>query len=135
MKNTIKILHFENNEINARLIESNIELENMNCEFKKVFNMEDYLNALMTDLFDVVLCDSSLPYHDWINAVSFVREIAPHTSFILVSPTQDEVKVDEANNNRLLEYIQSTKLDNINPAINLAVSKLENYDGVSLNWG
>jgi DNA-binding NtrC family response regulator len=135
MKNTVKILHFENNETNARLIESCIELENISCEFKKVFNTEDYLSSLKTDLFDIVLCDSSLPYHDWINAVSFVREIAPNTSFILVSPTQDEVNVDELRNYRLEDYIQNAKLDNINPIINRALSKLETYDNISFTWG
>jgi len=135
MKNTVKILHFENDDINAQLIESKIQLENMGCEIKKVYKMDDYLRALMTDLYDLVLCDYSSPDIDWINANSFVREISPHTSFILVSPTQNEIKMTDEINKHMSDYFQNAKLDNINPVINRAVLKIETYDGISCNWG
>ena len=134
MINTVKILHFENDDINAQLIKSKIQLENMSCEIKNVYKMEDYLRALMTDLFDLVLCDCSSPDIDWINANSFVREISPHTSFILVSSTQNEIIITDEITKHLSDYFQNAKLDNISPVINSAISRIEIHDGVSCNW-
>ena len=103
----------------------------MSCEIKNVYKMEDYLRALMTDLFDLVLCDYSSPDIDWINANSFVREISPDTPFILVSTKQSEIKITDEVNKHLSEYFQNAKVENISPVINSAISKIDINESVS----
>ena len=135
MEKRLKILHFDNNEFNAKLIESKIELKDMSFEYKRIFKIEDYQIALMTDVFDVILCDYSLPDIDWANVVRFAREISPHTSFIFISSGQGEVKPNNVYSHSVQDHFPKVKLENIIPAMTRAVSELGTHDGISCHWG
>jgi DNA-binding NtrC family response regulator len=135
MKKKIKVLHCENNDTDAELIESRISTNNLNCDFTRVFNKEEYHTALMKEVYDVILCDSKMKDIEWISAVKLAKEISPHTAFIIISPGTGEEKANEVLKYGATDFISKSKLSALIPAIKRAVMGIAALYGVSSHWG
>jgi DNA-binding NtrC family response regulator len=135
MKNGIKILHCENNDSDAELIESRISTNNLNCDFTRVFNKDEYHTALMKEVYDVILCDSKIKDIDWINAVKHAKEISPHTAFIIISPVISTEKANKVLKYGATDFISKSKLGTLIPAIKRAAIGIAALYSISSHWG
>lgn len=89
MKETLSILHLEDDEKDAVLIENALRKAGLSPTIKLARGREEFLAAFATKTFDVILSDSRVPGMDGAAALQFARETKPETPFIFVSGFAD----------------------------------------------
>jgi signal transduction histidine kinase len=82
---TLQILHLEDNRDDAELARLALARGGLDCRIEAVKDREEYLSALATRKFDVILSDSGVPGYDGVAAMSAARERCPEVPFIVVS--------------------------------------------------
>ena len=81
----LKILLLEDNENDAELIQMYLKSSPLKVEATLVSNKEDYVDALQSKDFDVILSDHNIPQFGSLEALRIRNEIKFHIPFILVS--------------------------------------------------
>jgi CheY-like chemotaxis protein len=91
MKKNIKILLIEDNSGDAYLIEDRLEeFANFSYELKNVGTLNEALNSLKEQPFDVILSDLSLPDGDGINTFFSIHNESPLIPIIILTGSNDE---------------------------------------------
>ena len=91
MGGNIRILLIEDNPGDAYLIEDHLEeFANFSYELKNVGTLNEALNALKEQPFDVILSDLSLPDSDGINTFFRIHNENPLIPIIILSGSNDE---------------------------------------------
>jgi len=91
MEKSIKILLIEDNPGDAYLIEDHFEeFANFSYELKNVGTLNEALNALKEQPFDVILSDLSLPDSDGVNTFFRIHNVNPLIPLIILSGSNDE---------------------------------------------
>lgn len=133
MEKKIKILHFEKNNL-SKAVEKAINKEHINCELKNIFNTQELISALQTDVFDIILSDSSLNGREVLSAFRLCKEISPHSAFILVSLLQDQ-DGSKSNEELQLQMIPSSDLNSIGSTLDKAMRDVLLRQDISCHWG
>lgn len=87
---SLKILLFEDNQGDAGLIEEMLDEFNNFNDLKIVETLEDGLNILNKEIFDVILLDLGLPDSDGIETLKDVLKITPSTPIIILTGLNNE---------------------------------------------
>ena len=144
MNDKIKILHLEDNDLDAELVKSQIILEGIDCEVKRVKKKDDFMMCINNYEYELILSDNSLPDFDGLSALRFVREKNKNVPFIFLSGTlAEEIAISsmkfgatdyvlKKNMNKIgmvikraiHEYRQQEELDRINTEIRLSEERL-----------
>jgi DNA-binding NtrC family response regulator len=132
MEKKIKILQFEQND-NSAVVESTIQ-GCLDCEYKITCNTKEFLDALKTEVFDVILSDNTLPGSEVVGAFRMAKEISPHTAFILVSLMNDS-SLDGGKWQNKLDMIPTTDLNKLVNTIDSAVNDVMKRWDISCHWG
>ena len=90
MNRPLQILHLEDNESDAELVEIRLKAEQIACSITLVDTREDFQEALKTRSFDLILSDYSLPAFDGLSALKMARQQTPNTPYMFVSGTMGE---------------------------------------------
>ena len=85
MNETLNILHLEDDEKDAALVENALHKAGLSPTIKLARDREEFLAAFATEAFDVILSDSRVPGMDGAAALQLAREQKPETPFIFVS--------------------------------------------------
>lgn len=75
MNKTIRILHVEDSDRDAQLLAHHISEAGYDVVAARVDNAVD-LRKILTEVWDVVLCDYTMPNFDARGALALVRELA-----------------------------------------------------------
>lgn len=124
MKN-LKILHLEDAEMDADLVDKVLKKGKIAAEIKVVYNKETYVDALIEFVPDVILSDHSLPSFNSEEALHIFLQSGMRIPFILVTATMSEeyaVSVLKAGAN---DYILKGHLEKLPIAIITAIEKIE----------
>src|ERR1700740_623031 len=124
-KKPLRVLHLEDNDLDAELIESTIQSDKGNVQIIRVDTRDKFLSALESEKIDVVLADYSLPTFDGMSALKIVRDRYADLPFILLSGTVGEDIAVEALKAGATDYILKQRLVRLNPALNRAVQEFE----------
>lgn len=116
-QNPICILHLEDDQTDAELIQLKLERANISSKITWAKNAEEFKNALQTAQFDVILADYKLPDYDGLSAMRLVKEKYADTPFIFVSGTMGEEFAIQALTEGGADYVLKQKLDRLAPAI------------------
>ncbi len=127
MKTDLRILHLEDNALDAELIQSILEGEGFRLAVKRVENRADYLTALEAGGWDLILADFSLPSFDGRVALQLAREKSPDVPFILVSGTIGEAFAIEILKSGATDYVLKTELSGLAPAVRRALDEIEEH--------
>ncbi len=133
MEKKIKILQFEQND-NSEVVESAIQKGCLDCEYKITCNTKEFIDALKTEVFDIILSDNSLPGSEVIGAFRMAKEISPHTAFILVSLMNNSGAEENKWQNKL-DMIPKTDLTKLVTTIDRAVNDVIKRWDISCHWG
>ena len=117
MKHQIRILHLEDNDLDAELVKSQIESEKIDCEIFRVANKQDYIDAINNREFDIIISDNALPDYDGIAALKFAKSVQPKTPFVFLSGTIGEDRAIEALRYGASDYVLKQKMSKLAPAI------------------
>lgn len=125
MEKPIRILHLEDNPVDAELIQSKLESEKIPCEIFRVKDRRNFEKSVSERLFDIILSDYSVPQYDGFAALKFARQKHPDVPFILISGTLGEEQAVDSLKNGATDYIVKQRLERLGPAVNRALKDVE----------
>lgn len=123
MEAPIRILHLEDNENDALLVQLELEKADIRCEITRVQSRAEYTSLLQTTTFDLIISDYSLPSMDGLTGLEIAREKAPETPFIFVSGTIGEETAIESLRHGATDYILKDRMVRLVPAIHRAMQE------------
>jgi len=124
-KSPLRILHLEDDKHDAELVRECLTEDGISFELEVVETGEDFLAALDTGEFDLVIGDSSLPSFDGMTALAAVRAKYKYLPFILVSGTIGEHVAVEALKNGATDYIMKSRMYRLGAAVRRALQEVE----------
>ena len=124
MGKSLKILHIEDNPLDAELIHNHIKGELADCEIKFVSNKDDLLSEIENESYDILLCDFNLPsFKNGFEILNLARNKSQEIPIIFVSGTIGEDLAIELLKKGATDYILKDKLVKLVPAINRAINE------------
>ncbi len=123
MSAKIKILHLEDLDTDAELIEREIKRSGIEYEIQVVSSREDYELSIGQFEPDIVLSDHSVPSFDSIRALMTLKEKSPLTPFILVTATISEEFAVDVMRLGASDYVFKDRLQRLPNAINNSFEK------------
>jgi len=124
MSPATRILHLEDDPLDAELIARRLKTDGLNCVIERVDSEAGFLRSLELGGFDLVLADFSLPGCDGFEALRLARQVAPDIPFLIVSGAiGEEVAVDSLKNGAT-DYILKDRLSRLAPAVRRALDEV-----------
>lgn len=117
----MKILHLEDNPVDAELTQHVFSEEWPDCRVTVVDNREDFVRQLPLG-HDLILSDFNLVNFTGIEALHLAREKFPGTPFIFLSGTIGEERALEALRNGASDYVIKDRPKRLVPAIQRALN-------------
>lgn len=124
----MQILHLEDSDYDADLIQHVLRREWPDCSIRRVVTREDYQDALQTGHFDVILSDYSMPGFDGLIALGEARKRCSYTPFLFVSGMIGEERAVEALKHGATDYIIKDRPARLVPAIRQAIAFISELD-------
>ncbi|WP_442942299.1 response regulator [Nostoc sp.] len=121
--NVLRFLLLEDSPLDAELAEAILTEGGINCELIRVETGADFLTALETETFDLILADYALPSFDGISALKIARNHTPEVPFIFVSAALGEELAIEALKNGATDYVLKQRLGRLVPSVQRALQE------------
>jgi PAS domain S-box-containing protein len=118
---TLRLLHLEDDEADADLVQKSLENDGVLCTVTRVDTEAAFRGSLATGGFDLILADYTLPEFDGISALNLAREMSPDVPFIFLSGTLDEEVAIHALKIGATDYVFKTRLSRIAPSVRRAL--------------
>ena len=81
----LRILHLEDNVVDAELIQSNLQAGGIGCVIRRVETRADFEAEVERRRCDLIISDQTLPSFDGLSALQIARQKCPEIPFIFVS--------------------------------------------------
>jgi DNA-binding NtrC family response regulator len=120
----LRILHLEDEPDCTELLQWKLHGQGIACEFQRVDNRGDFIQALENGAFDLILSDYCLPTFDGSSALALAREKAPELPFIFVTGTFNEHTARQLLEAGATEYIIKPSFSKIAPAVLRAMREI-----------
>ncbi len=125
LKSPLKILHLEDNFLEAEIIKGVLLKEGLKFEICRVDNRDDFMLSIENEHFDIILSDYLLPSFDGISALELVMEKCPSTPFLFVSGKIGEHLIVEAIKKGAKDYVLKNCLSDLLPRIKRVLQEIE----------
>ncbi|MEH2046421.1 hybrid sensor histidine kinase/response regulator [Nostoc sp.] len=119
--NVLRFLLLEDSLLDTELAQMILIEGGIDCELIRVETGADFLAALETDAFDLILADYALPSFDGISALEIARNRCPEVPFIFVSAALGEELAIEALKNGATDYVLKQRLGRLVPSVQRAL--------------
>lgn len=116
-----KILLLDTNPRQVELITQELGKTNLKHSLRHVSTREAYAEALKDFEPDIIFSESSIPGLSGLEAMQIAQEIAPLTSFILLTSTIDEPSFIEKIKSNPVAFIESQRLSKVKAAVQTAL--------------
>ncbi len=123
MKNKLKLLMLEDDELDADLIKRFLERSGMELNVRLATDKKEFITAIKESGFDVILADNSLPQFNSVEALKMTRENELDIPFILVTGTVSEEFAVAIIQRGADDYILKNNLTRLPSAINRAIER------------
>ncbi len=121
----LRLLILEDVSNDAELEIAALEEAGYRCDWKRVETQDDFLAALDSGEFDLVLSDYSLPSFDGLTALKLLLERGLELPFILVSGTLGEDAAINSLKAGATDYVMKTRLSRLGPVVQRALDEQE----------
>lgn len=121
----MKILHLEDNFLDAELISEMIQAENPSCDILRVDCESEFLDALENFAPNLILSDYSLPDFDGLRAFEFAHQHSPYLPFIMLTGALGEEVAVEILKKGVTDYVLKQRLELLYPAICRAIQEAD----------
>jgi PAS domain S-box-containing protein len=119
----LRILHLEDDPLDAALVEDLLQREGVVCHVVRVDTEAAFVRGLDEGAVDVVLADLTLASFDGLSALSVTRKKHPELPFIFVSGTlREDVAVDVLRSGAT-DYVLKERISHIVPSVRRAVAE------------
>ncbi len=119
--NVLRFLLLEDSPLDAELAQAILTEGGIDCQLIRVEIGADFLAALETEAFDLILADYALPSFDGISALEIARNCCPEVPFIFVSAVLGEELAIEALKNGATDYVLKQRLGRLVPSVQRAL--------------
>ncbi len=120
---SLRLLHLEDNAADAELIGMRIAEEWPDCKIRLVASREEFLTALDSEEFDLILSDFSLPAFNGLEALNIARRTGSSAPFLFLSGTIGEDNAVEALQHGAVDYLIKDRPARLIPAIRTALEQ------------
>lgn len=120
----LRIVHLEDLESDARLVERELRKSKLNFEFRHIENKTDFKKALYEFSPDIVLSDHSLPSFTSSEALEMVKETGKLIPFIIITGTMSEEFAVSMMKEGVYDYILKDRLQRLPVSVMNAIEKL-----------
>jgi len=121
MRENLRILHLEDDQNDADLIHFALESPEWDCEIRNAVTGEDFRQAMLNTVFDLVISDSAVPGFDGMAALRLVRERDHSIPFIFVSGDRRPEQVDRLKAAGATDYVPKSRLTDLIPTVRRAM--------------
>ncbi|MBW4450986.1 MAG: response regulator [Spirirestis rafaelensis WJT71-NPBG6] len=121
----LRFLLLEDNPLDAEVIHLTLTDGGADCELLRVETRADFVRALETNAFDLILADYALPGFDGISALGIAQNLSPHMPFIFVSASMGEELVIEALKLGATDYVLKRNLGRLLPCVQRALREAQ----------
>ena len=119
----LRILHLEDSDLDAELIEAELETLGQPVVIERVITRDEFASAATARRHDIILADYVLPTFDGVSALGIARQQCPDTPFIFCSGTLGEEVAVEALKNGATDYVTKQRLDRMSRTIVRALAE------------
>ncbi|MFN6514370.1 MAG: response regulator [Nostoc sp. CreGUA01] len=106
----LRFLLLEDSLLDAELTQAMLAEGGIDCQLVRVESRAEFLAAISTQAFDLILADYALPSFDGISALEIARNQCPEVPFIFVSAVLGEELAIEALKNGATDYVLKQRL-------------------------
>lgn len=124
MKNSLRILHLENDPADAELVRSTLATAGVACAITRVQDRAAFTAALERGEVDLVIAAFSLPEFDGMSALEIVRAKWPEVPYILVSGRLGEEVAVESLKSGAMDYVLKEQISRLVPAVQRAMQEV-----------
>jgi CheY-like chemotaxis protein len=126
MDTIIRILHLENDPLDAELVQARLAETGLACRTIRVQTREEFESALGRNEYEVILSDYRLPMYDGLSALRYVLKVCPDIPFIFLSGTIGEDAAIEALTKGATDYVLKQNLKRLGSAVKRALEDARN---------
>jgi len=121
----LAILLLEDSELDARLIRAQLEEGGLAFHLERVDGREDFLRALASGTFDLILSDYNIPGFDGLSALNAARRFLPDSPFLFVSGALGEERAIDLLKRGATDYVLKDRLERLVPSLKRALREAE----------
>jgi PAS domain S-box-containing protein len=121
----LRFLLLEDSLLDAEVIQVTLIDGGIDCDVQRVDTRADFVAALETDEFDLILADYTLPSFDGSSALEIARNLRPDTPFIIVSASLGEELAIDTLKQGATDYVLKQRLERLVPAVNRALREAQ----------
>ena len=121
MKIPLRLLLLEDDPVDADLVAATLSEAGLEFTARRVDTRSDFLAALETGAFDLILADYSIPGFDGMTALSLAHQQAPDIPFLFVSATIGEELAIDAMHHGATDYVLKQRLGRLVPSVQRAL--------------
>ena len=121
----LRFLLLEDNILDAEVIDVTLTDGGANCELLRVESRAEFVRALETKAFDLILADYTLPGFDGISALKIAQKLCPDTPFIFVSGSMGEELAIESLKLGATDYVLKRNLRRLVPCVQRALREAQ----------
>jgi PAS domain S-box-containing protein len=123
MNRALNILHLEDDNDDAELVEETLRGAGLQCEISCVQDRAGFLAALQGRPWDLILADYRLPAFDGLAALQILMESAEETPFIFVTGAMGEHLAVDTLKRGAMDYVLKSHLSNLPLAVERALEE------------
>jgi two-component system, cell cycle sensor histidine kinase and response regulator CckA len=124
VKLPLRLLHLEDDPVDAELITTTLMESNIPCESQLVDTRQAFVAALKGGRIDLILADYSIPGFDGLTALILARQHCPDVPFLFVSATIGEELAIDAMHQGATDYVLKQRLGRLVPSVQRALREL-----------
>src|SRR5215207_6595027 len=121
----LRVLLLENDPLDAQRIQATLSEGGITCETTRVQMRDEFVAALESGNFDLILSDYALPSLNGLSALEVARETDPQIPFIFVSGPVGEEKVIEGLKKGATDYVLKHRLERLVPVVRRVFREVE----------
>ncbi|MEH2126709.1 response regulator [Nostoc sp.] len=121
----LRFLLLEDNPLDAEVIDVTLTDGGANFELLRVETRAEFVTALETNAFDLILADYALPGFDGISALKIAQNLCFDTPFIFVSGSMGEELAIEALKLGATDYVLKRNLRRLVPCVQRALREAQ----------
>lgn len=125
--NRLQILLLEDNPLDAEVVSLTLAEGGIDCNLEIVKSRAEFVAALETEQFALVLADYVLPGFDGGTALKITRERYPHLPFIFVSASLGEELAIDSLKMGATDYVLKQRLERLVPCVKRALQEAKEY--------
>ncbi len=125
MKPPLRLLHLEDDPVDAELITTTLIEGNIPCQSQLVDTRQAFVAALKEGRMDLILADYSIPGFDGMTALTLARQHCPDVPFLFVSATIGEELAIDAMHQGATDYVLKQRLGRLVPSVQRALRELD----------